>query len=268
MSSPDLQTVIIACPSCGTRYQVAFAAIGMAGRDVQCARCNQPWHAVPEPLDAIADDRLTPDQEAALDAAFEAEARDAVVEAAWREDTDGADTESLDTPLGQRAQPAPAGAAAAVVRPGRATAIVIGLATLLALLTTAVAAVAFRDELTRLFPAFGGAYERVGLMQLPAPDLAFGDTTITTIHRDRQTSLRIGAEIRSVADSTEAVPPVLVTLVDRAGTTIHEWTVTPPIAALSPGESYDFSTEVTPPPADAASARLRFAPADGLAALD
>ncbi len=45
MSSPDLQTVVIACPNCGTRYQVPYATIGTAGREVQCAQCSKPWHA-------------------------------------------------------------------------------------------------------------------------------------------------------------------------------------------------------------------------------
>ena len=40
MSSPDLQTVVIACPNCGTRYQVPYATIGAAGREVQCAHEN------------------------------------------------------------------------------------------------------------------------------------------------------------------------------------------------------------------------------------
>jgi predicted Zn finger-like uncharacterized protein len=82
MSSPDLQTVVIACPNCGTRYQVPFATIGAAGREVQCAQCSNPWHAMAdEPPPAAVeedDDRLfAAGEETALDAAFEAEARGA-----------------------------------------------------------------------------------------------------------------------------------------------------------------------------------------------
>jgi len=41
--------MIITCPNCQTRYQVAEKAIGSAGRKVMCANCNQAWKAVPEP---------------------------------------------------------------------------------------------------------------------------------------------------------------------------------------------------------------------------
>lgn len=40
--------MIITCPNCQTRYQVAERAIGSAGRKVQCAQCQQSWNAVPE----------------------------------------------------------------------------------------------------------------------------------------------------------------------------------------------------------------------------
>jgi predicted Zn finger-like uncharacterized protein len=50
MPAPELAaTVVIACPHCGTRYQVAYAAIGRKGRDVLCAHCGQSWQAHAEP---------------------------------------------------------------------------------------------------------------------------------------------------------------------------------------------------------------------------
>jgi predicted Zn finger-like uncharacterized protein len=41
--------MIISCPYCQTRYQVANDALGSAGRKVQCATCRQAWDAKPEP---------------------------------------------------------------------------------------------------------------------------------------------------------------------------------------------------------------------------
>lgn len=41
--------MIISCPYCQTRYQVANEALGSAGRKVQCATCRQAWDAKPEP---------------------------------------------------------------------------------------------------------------------------------------------------------------------------------------------------------------------------
>src|SRR4051812_22381146 len=78
MSSADLATVVIACPNCGTRYQVPYGTLGAAGREVQCAQCGKSWHAtadepVPPPIDP--DALFAPGEEALLDAAFEAEAK-------------------------------------------------------------------------------------------------------------------------------------------------------------------------------------------------
>src|SRR5688572_10646213 len=39
--------MIISCPNCGTRYQVAYETIGAAGRKVQCAQCRKAWQAAP-----------------------------------------------------------------------------------------------------------------------------------------------------------------------------------------------------------------------------
>lgn len=49
MSVPERSQVVIACPNCGTRYQLAYATIGAKGRTVACANCGQSWeaHAAP-----------------------------------------------------------------------------------------------------------------------------------------------------------------------------------------------------------------------------
>ena len=42
------------------------------------------------------------------------------------------------------------------------------------------------------------------------------------------------------------------------GTTLYEWTVSPKVAEMDPGEVMDFSTEVNSPPAGAVKVRLSF----------
>jgi predicted Zn finger-like uncharacterized protein len=39
--------MIIACPSCHTRYRVEAASLGRAGRTVRCSGCNELWFAEP-----------------------------------------------------------------------------------------------------------------------------------------------------------------------------------------------------------------------------
>jgi predicted Zn finger-like uncharacterized protein len=50
----------IACPSCGARYLVDPAAIGVTGRTVQCSRCSHRWFKT---LDAPPPSEASPPQE-------------------------------------------------------------------------------------------------------------------------------------------------------------------------------------------------------------
>lgn len=45
MPAQEASQVVIACPHCGTRYHVPYAAIGAKGRTVACAHCGQSWEA-------------------------------------------------------------------------------------------------------------------------------------------------------------------------------------------------------------------------------
>ena len=46
--------MILACPSCGTKFKIDPGKLGAQGRTVRCANCRHTWHANPEP-DAEAD---------------------------------------------------------------------------------------------------------------------------------------------------------------------------------------------------------------------
>ncbi|WP_415155443.1 zinc-ribbon domain-containing protein [Maritalea sp.] len=53
--------MIIVCPNCSTRYEVAAQAIGDQGRSVQCANCTRSWHAqalVEDDFNALLGDAL------------------------------------------------------------------------------------------------------------------------------------------------------------------------------------------------------------------
>ena len=82
--------MIIVCPNCSTRYEVADQAIGDHGRSVQCASCSRSWHATAvkdddfenlllDALDEPAPEKqpkkqpVTPEEEDALDIAFTGE---------------------------------------------------------------------------------------------------------------------------------------------------------------------------------------------------
>lgn len=81
MRSPQPSSIVIACPHCGTRYQVPPETVGAKGRQVACAHCGKSWLAerpAPPPLPPPADDdRLfSPVDEESLDKSFAAEERE------------------------------------------------------------------------------------------------------------------------------------------------------------------------------------------------
>lgn len=77
MPSSLPETIVIACPHCGTRYQVPPDAIGSA-RKVSCAHCGRTWTAhrpAPPTPEELADRVFGTEEEALLDDAFIAAAR-------------------------------------------------------------------------------------------------------------------------------------------------------------------------------------------------
>lgn len=283
MSSPDLQTVVIACPNCGTRYQVPFATIGAAGREVQCAQCTKHWHAMADapPPPAIDDDLLfSAAEESEMDAAFEAEARGQpapTLPAAVRRDEDHAKTlADIRAALAPKPKKAEVNALdpalltktkrafdarqkkisgklpmARVRRTARLGAFVL-------LVSILMLGFSLRTDIVLWFPALAGLYASIGL-PVNVVGLEFEDSKTMTTFRSGKQVMIITSRIRSVAGTTVNVPPVLVSLLDSSGATVYEWTVTPQAKEMSPGEILEFSTEVSAPPQGATTVRLSFA---------
>jgi predicted Zn finger-like uncharacterized protein len=281
MSSPDLQTVVIACPNCGTRYQVPYATIGAGGREVQCAQCTKPWHAMADapPPAAVEDDVLfAAGDESDLDAAFEAEARSAAAVLPPRVIPDGEPERTL-ADIRAAFAPKPRKDAVNAIDPAllnrsrrafdqrqasiskrtpmarmRRTARLGALVLLLSLLLLGYS---LRTDLVRWFPALAGLYGAVGL-PVNVVGLEFEDSKTLTSFRGGKPVMLITSRIRSVASRTVPVPPVLVSLLDGTGATVYEWTVTPQATSMAPGELFEFSTEVSAPPQGAVTVRLSF----------
>ena len=286
MSSADLATVVIACPNCGTRYQVPYGTLGEDGREVQCAQCGKPWHATadappPPPIDP--DMMFTADDEAALDHAFEQEAgavgatqsspRRPVLIHSAEEDAKQQTLAEIRAAIAPKPK-----AVAAPVDPGLAKAkrsfarrqrqVIAGLpfarfrrtarlAALLVLAALPLIGFFMRVELVRTFPSLAGLYASIGL-PVNVTGLEFTDAKTLKTLRDGKTVMTINAKIRSIAGQTVPVPPVLVSLLNDAGATLYEWTAAPQAADMEPGEAQDFSTEVNSPPDGAVAVRLSF----------
>lgn len=281
MESTLSSTVVIACPQCGTRYQVAPETLGRRGRKVTCAHCGEVWQAEPGASAPADRDRLfDAEQEAALDAAFAA-AEPQPTEISKRDamelpEQDGpmrsiAEIKAAITP---RARPASIAADQAERKRQKAFAKrqavqgqqspvarlrrglrLFGVATLI---TMIVCGIAFRTEVVRQFPDLAGAYEALGL-GVNVVGLEFRDVTTLLALKGGTSVLRVDARIYSVAVRRLDVPPVVVTLLDESGARVYEWSVVPDAAQLRPGEIVDFSTQLSSPPPAAARVRLTFA---------
>lgn len=264
--------MIITCPHCQTKYQVAYEAIGSAGRKVQCAHCQQAWQQ--RPLDP---DPPSPEQKQA----FEAIEEDGLDEALLAEERDATTDQDKSKAVQLAEQQARIEAAAAgkdeaaLLRKRqkdfsrrqsamvadlplarlRRTMRVVGL-----LLLTGLAGLFYfgREGVVERYPDMAGLYEAVGL-GVNIVGLDFSNvTTLLTLH-DGKEVLTVSAQIKGLRSDPVVVPPVVVTLLDASGRGIYEWSVIPSVRDLMAGERSTFDTRLTMPPGEASGVRLSFA---------
>lgn len=289
--------MIITCPNCQTKYEVADQAIGAAGRKVQCANCHQSWKAVvplrqqmpakprivagtdtdlPEAEAVSADpDRLFgTDNEAALDKAFSEEEQRAQQVPDWAEmnelehedakSEDGVanrndEEESLDQRLISRRKRdlARRQKKHASRLPLARIRRAFRMASLVVLMTLVGLAYQFRVDIVRAFPDLGGLYTAIGL-PVNVYGLTFSNVETLRTLKDGADVTIITANIRSIVGHTVRVPPVLVSILNAEGEPIYEWTARAPVENISPGDIVAFETQLTSAPADAAHVRLVF----------
>lgn len=248
--------MIITCPQCRTRYEVADQAIGDTGRAVQCANCSTSWYAdrasalasLP-PLRPLAPSTsASPEKdEDALDVEFQE------VAAASEPPDPTRAFKKRTRLLAQRQRDIARALPAAKTR--RSVSIV-AIAVAISLLAGLVTA---RESIVRAVPDLASFYSAVGL-GVNVEGLEF-----TAIRTDRAIEggrdvLIVRGEIENVSGTTQPLPPIRVSLYRGDGTSIYEWQAVPGAASLDAGRTLIFETRLTAPPPDVARVRLRFEP--------
>lgn len=275
--------MIIACPSCSTRYVVPDSAIGIDGRTVRCANCKHSWfqdgpdperlaaaEAVPVPPPAP---KPAPPKPADPDPA--AKPSTTYVDDGLEDDAprrDGPDFDETDPPYGEvqddlPSPPEPEHDAedtpsrfdhAPPFRPRRnITKLWSWAAGIFAVLAIGmIAAVNFAglpDWVPVSRPLFGVAQ--------PDLEIAF------PVEEQERRTLPNGTEffgarivVTNTARETRPVPPILIVLRDQRERLVYSWVVQPPQSSLAPGEELTINEAVTDVPKSAVFADIGWAP--------
>ncbi|SNS92493.1 zinc-ribbon domain-containing protein [Sphingopyxis indica] len=237
--------MILACPSCHTRYVVPDTAIGPNGRTVRCANCRHSWFQ--EPAASLA----MPPQPAASETPPAPPSSPPPAAAEPRPGTSSAAAPVEDAPPPPPPPEAFAAAEAPAPRPAPVLAedaplpfrrarrnpakrwtLVAGIAALLMIAATAALYVYGLPDWAQ---GLGGASGEPDLVIELPPNQDHRELADGTIY------FAASGVIINPTDREQRVPPILAELRDAQGTIVYSWTIKPPVRTLPPGEKANFS---------------------------
>lgn len=274
--------MLIVCPNCASRYEIAEAKIGAGGRKVRCASCQTTWQIeAPQATEARpTNDILQSDLDAAIPdlptapspeqtaAELEEELRraaeiDADISAIAVERADPLlpDASQLPPPKRKRSW---AGVRNPLARLPSAAASV--------LVVTGVAILGLgvwqRERVVRAVPQFADLYAKIGL-PVNVRGLAFSAVESELVQDPQGRFLVVTGDVTNITRGTAKVPPITVTVQAEDGKVLYSWTTEPPRPSLEAAELMHFRARLASPPENGRSIQLHFGATNpnGIAAL-
>jgi predicted Zn finger-like uncharacterized protein len=273
--------MLIVCPNCASRYEIAEAKIGPGGRKVRCASCQTTWQIEAPQAAAVqpTDEVLQSDLDAAipdLPAMPSPEETAAELEEELRRAAEiDADISAVAAAragplLPEASQLSPkrkrswtgAGNPFARLPPAAASVFVVAGIAVLGL------SLWQRDRVVRAIPQFSGLYASIGL-PVNVRGLAFSAVESELVQDPQGRFLVVTGDVTNITKGAAKVPPITVTVQAEDGKVLYSWTTEPPRSSLEAAELMHFRARLASPPENGRSVQLRFGTnsPNGIAAL-
>jgi len=227
--------MILTCPACGTRYQMADDKFGTSPRTIRCARCKHDW--VEYPVSAPMAPPPAPDANSEFVNTSHSKLPPLPPEAV-SDDTSTFMAVALERPAHRAKQRLYLGLFAL------SFVVVGGVAALLMLQT----------PLLKMFPQLEQVYKPLGLMhEVSTP--SYNGLAITGVTRELEdmngmTSLVFRGQVHNQTTADMPVPNIEVKLFDERGVMLDYWKVQPDHNTLKPGATTGWACRFYNAPVD------------------
>ncbi len=257
--------MILTCPECASRYFVDDSKVGAAGRVVRCASCGHRWTARnEEPVDLFEDPSSTATASEAAMTALDANG-------AASDPTSGGSASAEEDPslsvVSADDEPSkPSKARSDARRRMRETAItaIVWAGAAAAMAAVVVAALIFRIDVTRLWPATAGAYAAVGL-PVNTVGLVIENIKAEPSLENGHAAVTITGVMRNITERVVVAPPLHIELRNAKDKRVAGRLATAVDPRIPPNQVRHFSITLVDPPRTAKDLVIDFAGAPGSA---